>query len=145
MQETQLWSLGREDPLEEEMATHSSVLAWRIPWIEETGGYSLWGRRRLGLSLNNSIPLWRSHRSISCLSVCQLMVTGGFFCEDLTFSLGFPGGSAGKESACNAGDPGSIACFYLWVEFLGPMADQFNIWGTRAGCFPFTSSSFLWS
>ena len=114
MQETQVRSLGRKDPLEEEMATHSSVLAWRIPWIEEPGGYSLWGRGRVGLSLNNNtISLWRSHRSISCLSVCQLMVTGGFFCGDLTFSLGFPGGSAGKESACNAGDPGLIACFYL--------------------------------
>ena len=33
-------SLGLEDPLEEGMATHSSVLAWRIPWTEETGGYS---------------------------------------------------------------------------------------------------------
>ena len=31
-------SLGREDPLEEGMATHSSILAWRIPWVEETGG-----------------------------------------------------------------------------------------------------------
>ena len=114
MQETQVRSLGRKDPLEEEMATHSSVLAWRIPWIEEPGGYSLWGRGRVGLSLNNNtISLWRSHRSISCLSVCQLMVTGGFFCGDLMFSLGFPGGSAGKESACNAGDPGLIACFYL--------------------------------
>ena len=40
MQETQeMWvrSLGREDPLEEEMATHSSILAWRIPWTEEPG------------------------------------------------------------------------------------------------------------
>ena len=35
--ETQLWSLGREDPLDEEMATHSSILAWEISWIEETG------------------------------------------------------------------------------------------------------------
>ena len=38
VQETQLRSLGQEDPLEEEMATHSSVLAWRIPWTEEPGG-----------------------------------------------------------------------------------------------------------
>ena len=35
MQETQILSLGREDPLEEGMATHSSILAWRIAWIEE--------------------------------------------------------------------------------------------------------------
>ena len=38
MQETQIRSLGREDPLEKEMATHSSILAWRIPWTEEPGG-----------------------------------------------------------------------------------------------------------
>ena len=36
--ETQLWSLGKEDPLEEGMATHSSILAWGSPWTEETGG-----------------------------------------------------------------------------------------------------------
>ena len=38
MQETWVRSLGQEDPLEKEMATHSSILAWRIPWTEETGG-----------------------------------------------------------------------------------------------------------
>ena len=38
MQETQVQSLGRKDPLEKEMATHSSVLVWRIPWTEEPGG-----------------------------------------------------------------------------------------------------------
>ena len=36
--ETQVWSVGWEDPLEKGMATHSSVLAWRIPWTEEPGG-----------------------------------------------------------------------------------------------------------
>ena len=38
MRETQVRSLGREDPLEKEMVTHSSILAWRIPWTEEPGG-----------------------------------------------------------------------------------------------------------
>ena len=38
MQETQVRSLGWEDPLEEETATHSSILAWKIPWTEEPGG-----------------------------------------------------------------------------------------------------------
>ena len=37
--ETQVPSLGGEDPLEKEMVTHSSILAWRIPWIEEPGGF----------------------------------------------------------------------------------------------------------
>ena len=36
--ETQVQSLGREEPLEKKMATHSSILAWRIPWTEDTGG-----------------------------------------------------------------------------------------------------------
>ena len=43
MQETQVKSLGQEDPLEKEMATHSSILAWRIPWTEETGGLTVHG------------------------------------------------------------------------------------------------------
>ena len=40
MRETQVQSLDQEDPLEKGMATHSSILAWRIPWTEEPGGYS---------------------------------------------------------------------------------------------------------
>ena len=39
----QVQSLDQEDPLEKEMATHSSILAWRIPWTEEPVGYSPWG------------------------------------------------------------------------------------------------------
>ena len=38
VQETQVWSLSWEDPLEKEMATHSNILAWKIPWTEEPGG-----------------------------------------------------------------------------------------------------------
>ena len=45
VQETQVQSLGQEDPLEKEMATHSSILAWRIPWIEKPSGYSPWGHK----------------------------------------------------------------------------------------------------
>ena len=37
-QEMQVWTLGQEDPLEKEMTTHSSILAWEIPWREEAGG-----------------------------------------------------------------------------------------------------------
>ena len=44
-QETQIWSLGREDPLEEGMATHSSILAWRIPWTEESGNLQSIGHK----------------------------------------------------------------------------------------------------
>ena len=48
VQEAWVPSLGREDPLEEGIATHSSVLAWRIPWTKEPGGYSPWGLEELG-------------------------------------------------------------------------------------------------
>ena len=48
MQETWVLSLGREDPLEKEMATHSSVLAWSIPWMEEPGGLQSMGSQRVG-------------------------------------------------------------------------------------------------
>ena len=47
MQETQVLSLGWEDPLEKEMATHSSILAWRIPWTETPGGLQSMGLQRL--------------------------------------------------------------------------------------------------
>ena len=43
MQETQVLSLGQEDPLEKGMATHSSILAWEIPWMEEPGGLQSMG------------------------------------------------------------------------------------------------------
>ena len=48
MRETQVQSLGREDPLEKEMATHSSILTWRIPWIEEPGRLQSTGSQRVG-------------------------------------------------------------------------------------------------
>jgi len=47
MQETQVWSLGQEDPLEKEMANHSSILAWRIPWTEDARGLQSIGSQRL--------------------------------------------------------------------------------------------------
>ena len=54
MQETQVWSLGQEDPLEKVMATHSSVLAWRIPCTEETEGLQ-------SLGLQTARPAWATN------------------------------------------------------------------------------------
>ena len=48
MQETQVQSLGQQDPLEKGMATHFSILAWRIPWTEEPGGLVSMGSQRVG-------------------------------------------------------------------------------------------------
>ena len=48
MQETRVRSLGREDPLEKEMATHSSILSWRIPQTEEPGGIQSMESQRVG-------------------------------------------------------------------------------------------------
>ena len=48
MLETRLQSLGRENPLEKEMATHSSILPWEIPWMEEPGGLQSMGSQRVG-------------------------------------------------------------------------------------------------
>ena len=53
MQETRVRTLGWEDPLQEEMAIHSSILAWRIPWTEEPGGLQSMGLQRAGQDLND--------------------------------------------------------------------------------------------
>ena len=80
MRETQVRSLGQEDPLEKEMAAHSSTLAWKIPWTEERGSLQYMGSR----------------------------VVGHDWATSLTRRKGFPGGSEDKESACSAEDLGSI-------------------------------------
>ena len=51
MWETRVRSLGQEEPLEKEMATHSSCLAWKIPWTEEPGGLQFMGLQRVGHNL----------------------------------------------------------------------------------------------
>ena len=85
MRETWVQSLGREDPLEKEVATHSSTLAWRIPWTEKPGRLQSMGSQRVGHD-------W---------------VTFPFPFPTI-FPWGFPNGSDFKESACNAGDAGLI-------------------------------------
>ena len=73
IQETGVWSLGREDPLEKGMATHSSILAWRIPWSEEPEGYSPSGHKesdmteRLTLSLDFAFVLINYPEAVSTI------------------------------------------------------------------------------
>ena len=67
MQETWVLSLGREDPLEKEMGTHSSALAWKIPWTEESGRLQSMGSQRVGHDCMTSLSLftfvhWRRKR-----------------------------------------------------------------------------------
>ena len=57
MQETKVQSLGRDDPLEKEMATHSNTLAWRIPWREESGRLQSRGLQRVGHDWETSLSL----------------------------------------------------------------------------------------
>ena len=65
--ETQIRFLGQEDPLEKEMATHSSTLAWRIPWTEEPGGLQSVGSQRVGHELETKQQQqWRSSRWKQC-------------------------------------------------------------------------------
>ena len=68
----QVQPLGREGPLEEGMAIHSSILAWRIPWTEEPGGYSPWGGKELDtteVTQHVYMQTWKATLgSCSCLS-----------------------------------------------------------------------------
>ena len=67
MQETWVRSLGWEDPLEKEMATHSSILAWRIPWMEEPGGLQSTGLQRVRRNWATSL-----HFTSTCGYVCYI-------------------------------------------------------------------------
>ena len=114
---TQVWSLGREDPLEKEMATHSGILAWRIPWTKEW-----WATVHCHKELGTTEETCMQHMRIKLLLVGP--PAGGSRRkgskpsqqlwnhpkEAFTFPTYkcFPGGSAGKESACDVGDAGSI-------------------------------------
>ena len=65
MQETQIQSLGREDPLKEEMATYSNILAWNIPWTEDPGGLQSMGLQRIGHNWTTNIQFWESR--VQCI------------------------------------------------------------------------------
>ena len=79
MWETQVWSLGREDPLEKEMLTHSSILAWRIPWMEKPGGLQSMGSQRVGHDWATSFHFTSLHDRING-TVDFLLSALGLFC-----------------------------------------------------------------
>ena len=75
MQETWVWFLGREDPLEKEMATHFSTLAWKIPWSEEPGGLQSMGSQESDMTEQLSTVHTHRHRHTHthtwvCVCVC---------------------------------------------------------------------------
>ena len=82
MQETWVWSLGQEDCLEKEMATHSSTLAWKIPWTKEPGRLQSMGSQRIRHDWVTSLHFTTASEK------------------------GLPQWLSGKESACSAGDTG---------------------------------------
>ena len=78
MQETQFRSLGQEDPLKWEMATHSSTLAWEIPWAEEPVGYSPWGHKTDGdlVTKQQPPPPWKIAITIMSISEVGKLIPG---------------------------------------------------------------------
>ena len=141
MQETQVRFLGQEDPLEKEMATHSSTLAWKIPWTEEPGRLQSMGSQRVRHDWATSLPrnfslsfctFQPSQIKFSCLPVSRVECMLKLPSLDLVFSsnrgeletLGAaypaetlsPGGSAPpsgtKTSSSKTGVPGVETFFY---------------------------------
>ena len=74
MQETRVQSMSWEDPLEKEMATHSSFLAWEIPWQKSLMGYSPWGRKELDMTEYLSIaqPASQNRTLMKALLHCMV-------------------------------------------------------------------------
>ena len=135
MQEIQVQSLGREDPLETKMETHCSILAWQILWTEEPGGLQTMGSQRAGHDWATIIFTFTHLQCCVCEFQLNFLKTSSHLCPlichkwlfnscsrlwwpsrvlffNLLFHLlyfvvwGFPGGSDGKESACDVGGPG---------------------------------------
>ena len=81
MQETRLRSLSWEDPLEEETATHPSILAWRIPWMEEPGGHSPWGHKESDMT--RRLTHRHTHHQEACCNVAVVATIGSSLCVHL--------------------------------------------------------------
>ena len=87
MWKTQVQSVGWEDLLEKEMATHSRILAWKIPWMEEPGRLQCMGSQRVGHDWVISLYRWLVHT---------------------VHYMGLSWWLSNKESTCNAGDSGDL-------------------------------------
>ena len=78
MQETQVQPLSLEDCLEKEMATHSSILAWRLPWTEEPGRLQSMGSQRVGHNLEIKLPPPLPNTQMSTSKTRESELVGGF-------------------------------------------------------------------
>ena len=76
MQETWVLCLGQEDPLEEEMLTHSSLLAWRIPWTEEPGGLQSTGSKELDTTKKDAYTLQTVLPLVPCIRMTGTPLKG---------------------------------------------------------------------
>ena len=82
MQETWVGSMGPEDPLKKEMATHSSILAWKIPWTEEPNRLMVNGVTRVGHNLAAKLPPWLIYNPV-LVSGVQQRCTDVYTCNHL--------------------------------------------------------------
>ena len=122
MQEIWVWSLGQEDPLEKGMTIHFSILAWRIPWPEESGRLQSTGSQRVrhgwaAIIRRQAVTL---HKYIKP-SVVGGIVPPSMTCWSLNPPSGFPGGSDGSvaetslhQSGFPGGSDGSVAESSTW-------------------------------
>ena len=76
MRKTWVWSLGQEDPLEKEMATHSSILAWRIPWTEKPGGLQSMGLQRVRHDWANSLSCYGKKMKSRGIAITSWQIDG---------------------------------------------------------------------
>ena len=111
-QEMKVWSLGRKDPLEEGIATHSSILAWRIPWTEEPGRPQSIGLQRVGHDWSDLV----------CTHTLILGFLGGLVVKNLPANAGATGDTSsipelGRYPGVRNGHP-------VWYSCLGNPMDR---------------------
>ena len=156
MQEMQLRSLGQEDALEKGMATHSSSLAWRLPWTGEPGGLQSRGSQRIGhdwvIEDTHIVNLITSSEKSESVSRVQLFVTWctvtpqgpvsmGFSRQDTgvacyflfrgIFPTGIKPGSPALQACSLLPEPPLVSKYSLLLRYWGPGLQHVNLGGTQ--------------
>ena len=130
MLETQVWSLGQEETLEKEMATHSSTLAWEIPWTEEPGRYSPWGHKRVGHDLATKqqyTELGRTHNWRVLITVPKFIKHNAHACRDEDSAKGWKGmdGQKSNSAGWRLVSAGLISNYQCGTAFSSPSLGHF--------------------